>query len=279
MKKRKLKKALWWILPAVAVLVIASILAFPSIKYAVQGRVTTFDFRQKGYTMPKPVSEEWWPDYLGALRIAGIEKEIRSCGVRDGETIAMPAGALPKEYHYGAILVVTPLYSENLLIYGSSSVFRELSPDETYPDYNTAKLQRSSAVLTTVRIEEVLYQTDVTDYRPGDTVKIQEKYFVLDQRVPKAYEEHTQKHGTPVSTLGIGWYPLENGETYLVYGRVQFTMEKHRILNETICTAYNDVYCLSDPDKPAGSIRFEECYAEGQEYIRKAYDLTRYENK
>jgi hypothetical protein len=279
MKNSKLKKALSWILPAVAVIVIASILAFPSVKYALQGRVTTFDFRRKGYTMPEPPSRAWWHDYYGPLQINDIEKAVRSYGIRDGETIEMPSKPLPQTYIYGAILVVTPLYSENTLIYASGNVFKELSPEETYPNYTAAQLQQGSAVLTTVRIEEVLYQTDATDYKPGDTVKIQELYFVLDKRVPLAYEAHTQKHGTPLSDNGIGWYPMETGETYLVYGRTKFCTEKRQIWHETIKPEFDGIYCLSDPDKPAGSIWYDKYYAEGMAYIRKEYNLTRYEKK
>ncbi len=277
MKKRKLKKALWWILPTVAVIVIASILALPSVKYALQGRVTTFDFRRKGYTVPPP--KEWRPDYYGPFFIDDIEESIRSCGLRDGEIIPMPSEPLTKTYTYGAILVVTPLYSENTLVYSHGDTHRVLTPDKTWPEHSVKKLQRGSAVLTTVRIEEVLYQTAATDYKPGDTVQIRELYFVLDKRVPDAYEEYVQKHGTPVVTYDIGWHPMETGETYLVYGEVNFCPEKYEIWDKTIATHYNEMYCLSDPAKPTGAILSEERYAEGMAYIRKEYNLTRYEKK
>ncbi len=288
MKNSKLKKALCWILPAVAVIVIASVAVGPAIWDAVNGRVTGFAPGSIQYDAESVKGDQTY-DSFTPIEIKSIERFVRALGRAnfdilnpdpDEEVIPLPEGTLPKHYVYGAILVVTPLHSENLLIYKATKI---LSPDEVYEDIQWPDLTQNSVVQTTVRIEEVLYQTEETNYKPGDTVKVNEHYFILDQRVPTAYKDYTARYGTPVVSPS-GWIPMETGESYLLYGTVNFEPPKYEVYHETI-TAYwnNGVYCVTNPTKKAGAVtewsESEAFYTEGAAYVRNKYNLSRYEKK
>ncbi len=289
MKNSKLKKALCWILPAVAVIVIASVAAGPAIWDAVNGRVTEFAPGSIQYNA-ESVKDDQTSDRLTPITIERIERYVRSLGRANfdilnpdpgEELIPLPEGTLSRNYTYGAILVVTPLHSENVLIRKKSQ--EVLSPDKVYENILWTDLMLNSVVQTTVRIEEVLYQTEETNYKPGDTVTVNEHYFILDQRVPTAYKDYTAQYGTPVVSRS-GWIPMETGESYLLYGQVNFKTPKYAIKHETI-TAYwdNGVYCVTNPTKKAGAVKewseSEAFYTEGAAYVRNKYNLSRYEKK
>ncbi len=184
-------------------IVIASVAAGPAIWDAVNGRVTEFAPGSIQYNA-ESVKDDQTSDRLTPVSIKSIEQYVRGLGRANfdilnpdpgEELIPLPEGTLSQNYTYGAILVVTPLHSENVLIRSQSITV--LSPDEVYENILWTDLTVNSVVQTTVRIEEVLYQTEETNYKPGDTVKVNEHYFILDQRVPTAYKDYTARYGTP----------------------------------------------------------------------------------
>ena len=187
-----------------------------------------------------------------------------------------------KDYEYGVIAVVKVKKSRNILATWTSNhtegrVKLSEIKEPTLKIQSTSELFDHSAVVTDAEILEVLYQPSGKFYHRGQTVRLRENYFIIDQRVPHLLRQvHNRlEPNAPLAdayAVTIDDYiPLEEGEIYLVYRFVN--LEKSDI--DTYNGAWNTnpvfmTFCLSDP-KLAGAYG-----GYGMEWLTEKYDLSKY---
>jgi hypothetical protein len=134
---------------------------------------------------------------------------------------------------------------------------------------------------TTVVIEKVVYQSEYTNYRAGQTVTVREDYGIVDGRFSLSDDEYG---GKPYADT-LRWTPMENGETYIVYGCVYDYVNPSQNDSEPaskgmVIALSDGVYCLSDLEKRAGWHINDRLLEAGNDFLRRQYPhLTKYENK
>ena len=228
-----------------------------------------------------------------------LEKSTRCSGYdRFGNLIKREPQDSLDRIGYGVIMVVKVKKSTNVLDHLLNFQVRNgeghqiLSPYKTYPNIKSLYyVFDSSHVSTTAEITDVIFQTEKTTYRVGDTVELIEYYYIIDERTPVLYanpknisdaslfgEENVQKtKPSDVAkyhayyTTPSPWTPMEVGETYLIYGSYIRTGARHIAEDKKIQLDWYGVYCLSDKTKAVGCERPEEMQKEAYAYIAEHF--------
>ena len=188
----------------------------------------------------------------------------------------------------GLVAIVEPfgLRKNMLFLWTLTGQIRELSPFRTYGDpspfQKKPKYYLSGHVETKAKIVDVLYQTEATNFTDGDTVTLCEQYYLVDRRIPVLLE---RIGGGPIRRFikyynhaeGITYAPIENNETYLIWGAYSINEKTYLYEKEVenpnlgqIVTRNTGIVCLSDPEKGVG-------YTSTRPDFRKDLMLKRYE--
>ena len=217
---------------------------------------------------------------------------------------------LPTTSKYGFVGIIEPLYSINYVYrfkaddQTTALVSRELiSPFQVYDDLQWRERQKEceltgtrfdrkglewsyfSAVVTEAVIKEVLYLPKDSEFKTGDTIRIQESYMVYDGRIPHCvdlwYDEpHCCGEKGKYAVRPYGRYdyaPLEDGETYFMCGYLYTDIgrEEMPIYREYADTEMQgstiDVFCISDKTKQAGDLTHPEQLKADYAYIAEHF--------
>ncbi|MBQ9082184.1 MAG: hypothetical protein IJY28_01635 [Clostridia bacterium] len=182
----------------------------------------------------------------------------------------------------GVILVVRPVgLRQNLVILDEHRErYTEMPFWKTHTN-NWLGVSVERYTKTTVVIEEVVYQSEYTHYRAGQSVIVREGYGIVDGRFPLSSAEYG---GKPYAST-LCWTPMENGETYIVYGNVwdyvTASGKKYEPATKDMVIAQADgVYCLSDLEKLAGWHINDRLLEAGNDFLHNKYpQLKKYESK
>lgn len=174
------------------------------------------------------------------------------------------------EVYKGVILVVEPIISRNVLIAHdyTNDTDKELSPYRFYTDIRKDHVTgMHSRVETTVVIKEIIYQEEGLNLKVGDKVKLWERYYILDDRVPQLRTDD----GTKRYQI-MGEHPMEAGRPYYfcgVYWLNDSDMKNH---------LYSDdgIYDLKDPLRQVGATRAQWLLEDGVDYLKAHYDFSKY---
>jgi hypothetical protein len=244
-----------------------------------QDRVLYFDVadyldRQTGTEKTSGMSEYYqYPLFT-------VDKQIRRDGRTESGELKTPENT-PDLYAQGGgvILVVRPvgLRQNLMLINDNAAIPVKLWETTPNPEFLTK---------TTVVIEEVLYQSEYTNYRAGQTVIVREGYGIVDGRCPVRMETFEKRYGgSGPYAHTTSWTPMENGEVYVVYGSVwDYVTESGKkyepATKDMVIARADGVYCLSDPEKCAGWHTNSNYLGMGNSFLRNEYPhLIKYEDK
>ena len=189
-----------------------------------------------------------------------------------------------KDDYYGMIAVIKVKKSRNILAtwhsdYAAGHVKLSEIKEQTLKLHHTEELIDHSAVVTDAEILEVLYQPPGKFYHRGQTVRLRESYFIIDQRVPHILRDvhdlldNQSGESTPLAksyaVMMEDYIPLEESEIYLVYTSVN--LKKSDI--DDYNGAWNtDIYfravCLSDPQLTNNARELE--------WVVEKYNLSKY---
>ncbi len=275
-----MKKLMQWMKNHKICTIIAGILMFSLLLNGIlvwcfQERVVYFDVadyldRQTG-TSPTEGMTEYTQRWLSK-----VDKETRANGLTADGELKTPENT-PDLYAQGGgvILVVRPVgLRQNLMLINDNAAI-PVKPWQTTPN-------PEFFTKTTVVIEEVLYQSEYTNYRAGQSVVVREGYGIVDGRCPNRVD----KYGAGKTYADTGnWTPMENGEVYIVYGLVYDYVtpsgKKYEPATKDMVIACADgVYCLSDLEKRAGWHTNSNYLSMGNGFLRNEYPhLIKYEDK
>lgn len=184
-----------------------------------------------------------------------VDRETRKIGLdENGALITRENTPERSMWTWGVILVVRPTgVSENVLVNTSDDQVQVLNPYRTYTDVDYSDIYQSHT-RTQVEILDVIYQTGGTDYKVGQTTDIREGYYIYDRRVPQLLKK--QGKGEPYYVNTERWTPMEQGEVYIVYGRVAECggeLKKYNnVFGGLVLASPDGVFCLSDTAKKSG---------------------------
>ena len=182
---------------------------------------------------------------------------------------------------YGVILVVEVQESTNILARRASGSIKaeRLGKDQVYTDVtHPTYLLGGSYTRTTVIIKEVLFQHAETSLQAGQSMRVGERYFICDDRVPNAKQNKSNKY-EKYSGGEAEWMSMEAGETYILFGSYYLEDEgatEDDVFSNDVWTKFYGVYCLSAPTKQAGTLKDAATFAEGIAYLKANYDLAKY---
>ncbi len=171
----------------------------------------------------------------------------------------------------GVILVMEPIISRNVLIAHdyTNDTDEELSPYRFYPDLREGHLSGGYAhVETTVVIKEIIYQEEGLNLKVGDKVKLWERYYILDDRVPQLRTDD----GTKRYQI-MGEHPMEAGRTYYFCG-VYWLIDDSRLKNHLY--SGDGIYDLGDPMRQVGPARAQWLLEDGADYLKAHYNFSKY---
>ena len=249
-----------------------TILSIHAVRTA-QKDAEKFTWREIKGTMPEVLYYDFG-DYL-SLDIPELDKVVREV-VND-----------PTVNAYGMIAVVKVKKSRSVLAtYKTDSEIRPAEIRSAKPKlYQLVDVLEASKTITDAEILEVLYQPHSTFYHRGQTVQLQEEYFMIDQRVPNILRtvwREFRMNGTagpePEEAYIVrlnDYHPLEEGEIYLVYTRIEpgrYATNPDYHMTWSVRKT-NAVICLSSPELKAGNN-----FVSNQElqWVTEKYDLSKY---